>query len=78
MPTKATTIRACATLAATGISLSGLYYYFRSKDELLFPIQDHCFGVVLESARQLLAAEADPQMRLRLLVENHLRFFAIT
>lgn len=60
---------------ATGISLSGLYYYFRSKDELLFLIQDHCFGVVLESAREKLAAESDPETRLRLLVENHLRFF---
>jgi AcrR family transcriptional regulator len=60
---------------ATGISLSGLYYYFRSKDELLFLIQDHCFGVVLESAQQALSAETDPETRLRLFVENHLRFF---
>jgi TetR/AcrR family transcriptional regulator, cholesterol catabolism regulator len=60
---------------ATGISLSGLYYYFRSKDELLFLIQDHCFGVVLESAQQAIANETDPETRLRLLVETHLRFF---
>jgi AcrR family transcriptional regulator len=61
---------------ATGISLSGLYYYFRSKDELLFLIQDHCFAVVLESARQRLATESESETRLRLLVENHLHFFA--
>jgi TetR/AcrR family transcriptional regulator, cholesterol catabolism regulator len=60
---------------STGISLSGLYYYFRSKDELLFLIQDHCFGVVLETAQTVLAQETDPETRLRLLVENHLRFF---
>lgn len=60
---------------ATGISLSGLYYYFRSKEELLFLIQDHCFGVVLESARRTLAGKTDPETRLRLLIENHLRFF---
>jgi TetR/AcrR family transcriptional regulator, cholesterol catabolism regulator len=60
---------------ATGISLSGLYYYFRSKDELLFLIQDHCFGVVLESAQQALAKQKDPETRLRILVETHLRFF---
>ncbi len=61
---------------STGISLSGLYYYFRSKDELLFLIQDHCFGVVLETAQQALADGNDAESRLRLLVENHLRFFA--
>jgi TetR/AcrR family transcriptional regulator, cholesterol catabolism regulator len=60
---------------STGISLSGLYYYFRSKDELLFLIQDHCFGVVLETAQTVLGNETDPETRLRLLVENHLRFF---
>src|SRR5688572_30103555 len=60
---------------ATGISLSGLYYYFRSKDELLFLIQDHCFSVVLETAQTVLAEENEPDTRLRLLVENHLRFF---
>jgi AcrR family transcriptional regulator len=60
---------------ATGISLSGLYYYFRSKDELLYLIQDHCFDVVLQTAQQTLAGEDDPETRLRLFVENHLRFF---
>jgi TetR/AcrR family transcriptional regulator, cholesterol catabolism regulator len=60
---------------ATGISLSGLYYYFRSKDELLFLIQDHCFSVVLETAQTVLAEESDPEIRLRVFVENHLRFF---
>jgi TetR/AcrR family transcriptional regulator, cholesterol catabolism regulator len=60
---------------ATGVSLSGLYYYFRSKEELLFRIQDHCFGTVLENLEALLADERDPRRRLELLVENHLAFF---
>ncbi|MBI4409778.1 MAG: TetR/AcrR family transcriptional regulator [Gemmatimonadetes bacterium] len=60
---------------ATGISLSGLYYYFRSKEELLFLIQDHCFGTVLDNLERLLEGVMDPHRRLRLLVENHLRFF---
>ena len=60
---------------ATGISLSGLYYYFKSKDELLYLIQDHCFDVVLKTAQSVLAEERDPETRLRLFVENHLRFF---
>src|SRR5688572_26682695 len=60
---------------ATGISLSGLYYYFGSKEELLFLIQDHCFTTLLENLDRLLAQEADPLVRFRLMVENHLRFF---
>jgi TetR/AcrR family transcriptional regulator, cholesterol catabolism regulator len=61
---------------ATGVSLSGLYYYFRSKEELLFLVMDHCFGTVLQNARDLLAGETDPHRRLRLFVENHLGYFA--
>ncbi|MGQ0561233.1 MAG: TetR/AcrR family transcriptional regulator [Gemmatimonadota bacterium] len=60
---------------ATGVSLSGLYYYFRSKEELLCLIMDHCFGTVLENAQAVLAAEPDPERRLRLFIENHLRYF---
>ena len=32
---------------ATRVSLAGLYYYCKSKEELLFLIQDNCFGRVL-------------------------------
>jgi len=60
---------------ATGVSLSGLYYYFNSKEELLFLIQDHAFGTLLNNLERLLAAETEPQRRLRILVENHLRYF---
>jgi AcrR family transcriptional regulator len=60
---------------ATGISLSGLYYYFSSKEELLFLIQDHAFGTLLENLERLLEGVQDPHRKLRLLIENHLRFF---
>jgi TetR/AcrR family transcriptional regulator, cholesterol catabolism regulator len=60
---------------ATGVSLSGLYYYFRSKEELLFLVMDHCFGTVLQNAQDVLAGETDPHRRLRRFVENHLRYF---
>lgn len=60
---------------ATGMSLSGLYYYFRSKEELLFLIQDYCFGTVVEDCRRLLAGVDDPVSRLKLLIENHLNYF---
>jgi AcrR family transcriptional regulator len=60
---------------ATGISLSGLYYYVRSKEEILFRIQEHAFATVLDNLSRLLEADRPAEERLRLLVENHLRFF---
>src|SRR5687768_10084702 len=60
---------------ATGVSLSGLYYYFKSKEELLFLIQDHAFGTLLDHLERLLQGEPEPLRRLRLLMENHLRYF---
>jgi TetR/AcrR family transcriptional regulator, cholesterol catabolism regulator len=61
--------------AATDVSLSGLYYYFSSKEELLFLIQDHCFTTLLSRLSKELDGETDPEVRLRTLVRNHLRFF---
>lgn len=60
---------------ATKVSLSGLYYYFQSKEELLFLIQDHAFGKLVQRLDELLEGVADPHRRLRVLMENHLRFF---
>src|SRR6266446_6710825 len=39
---------------ATNVSLSGLYHYCESKEELLFLIQDNCFGRVLERSEERL------------------------
>jgi len=60
---------------ATEMSLSGLYYYFKSKDELLFLIQDYCFSTVIEDCHKLLDGVEDPVHRLKLLIENHLHYF---
>jgi TetR/AcrR family transcriptional regulator, cholesterol catabolism regulator len=60
---------------ATGISLSGLYYYFSSKEHLLYLIQRHAFGTLLAEARQALASLAGPEDRLRAFVRLHLKFF---
>src|SRR6476469_10027021 len=61
---------------ATNVSLAGLYHYCKSKEELLFLIQDNCFGRVLESLEERLRTEPDPLARLRIFIENHLSFFA--
>jgi TetR/AcrR family transcriptional regulator len=60
---------------ATGVSLSGLYYYFDSKEELLFLIQDHAFGTIIANLERQLEGVDDPHRRLRILMENHLRYF---
>jgi TetR/AcrR family transcriptional regulator, cholesterol catabolism regulator len=61
---------------ATNVSLAGLYHYCKSKEELLFLIQDNCFGRVLERLEARLSEVDDPVSKLRLFIENHLSFFA--
>jgi len=61
---------------ATKVSLAGLYHYCKSKEELLFLIQDNCFGRVLERLEQRLTGITEPEQKLRILIENHLAFFA--
>ncbi|HEY6122580.1 MAG TPA: TetR/AcrR family transcriptional regulator [Pyrinomonadaceae bacterium] len=61
---------------ATHVSLAGLYHYCASKDELLFLIQDNCFGRVLDRLEERLRNTNDPAARLQIFIENHLSFFA--
>ena len=60
----------------TNVSLAGLYHYCKSKEELLFLIQDNCFGRVLERLEERLVEVSDPIQRLRIFIDNHLAFFA--
>jgi TetR/AcrR family transcriptional regulator, cholesterol catabolism regulator len=60
----------------TNVSLAGLYHYCKSKEELLFLIQDNCFGRVLERLEQRLEGVDDPIAKLSIFIENHLSFFA--
>ncbi len=61
---------------ATGVSLAGLYHYCKSKEELLFLIQYHCFGRVLERVEERIQGVDDPFEKLRIFIDNHLSFFA--
>jgi len=60
---------------ATRVSLSGLYYYFESKQELLYLIQSYAFREILGRLKERLARSSDPVGRLRILIENHLDYF---
>ena len=57
------------------MSLAGLYYYFRSKEELLFLIQDHAFGSILANLEECLKDVTDPHDKLHHIVLNHFRYF---
>ena len=60
---------------ATGMSLAGLYYYFESKERLLFLIQKHTFTTIVEELKARLEDVADPEQRIRIFVLNHLEYF---
>src|SRR5688500_3850462 len=60
----------------TNVSLAGLYHYCKSKEELLFLIQDNCFDRILERLEERLHEDDDAVNKLRIVIENHLSFFA--
>src|ERR671925_1693473 len=60
---------------ATKMSLSGLYYYFTTKEELLFLIQERCFLTLLQRWEQAENSNLDIRARIRAFAENHLSFF---
>ena len=45
---------------ATGMSLAGLYYYFESKERLLFLIQKHTFTTILDKLKARLEESPIP------------------
>ncbi|MBI3484585.1 MAG: TetR/AcrR family transcriptional regulator [Acidobacteria bacterium] len=60
---------------ASGVSLSGLYYYFESKQELLYLIQLYTFSEIVRRLEERLTGVAGPVDRVRILVRNHLGYF---
>jgi AcrR family transcriptional regulator len=60
---------------ASGMSLAGLYYYFESKEKLLYLIQKHTFTTVVERLQQRLHRVDDPEARIRIFILNHLDYF---
>ncbi|NJN14234.1 MAG: TetR/AcrR family transcriptional regulator [Planctomycetes bacterium] len=58
------------------MSLAGLYYYFKGKDEILFDIQHESFRTLLESHAEALAGVKEPKEKLRRIVGAHIAFFA--
>jgi AcrR family transcriptional regulator len=60
---------------ASSMSLAGLYYYFESKEKLLYLIQKHTFSTITEQLQARLREVSDPEERVRVFIRNHLEYF---
>jgi AcrR family transcriptional regulator len=60
---------------ASGMSLAGLYYYFESKERLLFLIQKHTFTTIVQRLKLRLEGVSDPEQQVRVFILNHLEYF---
>jgi AcrR family transcriptional regulator len=60
---------------ASGMSLAGLYYYFESKERLLFLIQKHTFTTIVQRLKKRLGGVNDPEQQVRIFILNHLEYF---
>ena len=60
---------------ATGISLSGLYYYFDSKQRLLYLIQNNAFSFIVKRLQERMEGCGSAEERLCTLVKNHVEYF---
>jgi AcrR family transcriptional regulator len=59
----------------SGMSLAGLYYYFQSKERLLYLIQKHTFATIVQRLKSRLEGVSDPEQRVRVFIQNHLDYF---
>ena len=59
----------------SGMSLAGLYYYFESKERLLYLIQKHTFTTIVQRLKARLQGVTDAEERIRIFILNHLEYF---
>ena len=60
---------------SSGMSLAGLYYYFESKEKLLYLIQKDTFTTIVERLHKRLDQVGDPAERIRVFILNHVEYF---
>src|SRR5262249_34362546 len=56
-----------------GITRPAFYYYFKSKDDLLWQLVGHLGDQLLRDAEPIVASSEPPVVKLRALIESHLR-----
>lgn len=59
--------------AEMGVTRPAIYYYFRSKEELLVAIYDRAVGVLIDQAAPLFTQGLEPDALLRRLIELHVQ-----
>jgi len=59
----------------SGMSLAGLYYYFESKERLLYLIQKHTFATIVQRLKMRLESVTDTEQRIHIFILNHLEYF---
>ncbi len=59
----------------SGMSLAGLYYYFESKERLLYLIQKHTFTTIVQRLKARLEGVTETEARIRIFILNHLEYF---
>src|ERR1700676_1430537 len=57
------------------MSLAGLYYYFGSKERLLYLIQTYTFTTLVRRLKAGLQGVSDAEERIRIFILNHLEYF---
>src|SRR3990172_11905545 len=60
---------------AARMSVAGLYYYCKSKDELLFSVCYNSFDFLLRTLQRSLKDVSDPAEQLRIFIFNHFEYF---
>jgi len=60
---------------SAAMSLAGMYYYVKGKDDLLFQIQKTCFEQVTAGAREAVAAAGGAEAKLEAFIRHHVTFF---
>jgi AcrR family transcriptional regulator len=61
---------------ASGMSLAGMYYYVKGKDDLLLQIQKTCCERLLAGAARVVGGGAGPAERLAAFIRHHVTFFS--
>jgi AcrR family transcriptional regulator len=58
------------------MSLAGMYYYVRGKEDLLYQIQRTCFEQVVAGAAAAVASRTTAEAKLEAFIRHHVTFFA--